>query len=158
MNVVGKIIAGIVLASLAIVVVGIGGCEARKAYYDWQVRRMCEQEGGVTLYGRINVTSLQVQQQPKIDGFLSIPTERLARGDEPAFMRYSETALRDANPRVTRWEEIIIRRSDMAEVGRVVRFRRAGGDFPSFAMPSSFSCPPEVQILPREQEVFRIQD
>ena len=158
MSVLGKVITGVVLAPIVIVVVGIGGCETRKAYYDWQVRKMCEKDGGVILSGSINVTALQAQQQPKIDGFISIPPERLARGDEPAFARYTETVLREANPRVTRWDEVIIRREDMAQIGRVVRFRRAGGDFPSIAMPSSYSCPAEEQILSQRQKMFRIQD
>lgn len=157
MSVLSKVVAGVILAPIAILVVGIGGCEARKAYYDWQVRRMCDSEGGVTIDGYVTVTSQQAARQAKVDGFISIPPEALTRGDEPAFARHKEVVLRESNPRLTRWEETIVRRDDMREVGRVVRFRRAGGDFPSLSMPSSYSCPDERELLSKRQAIFRIQ-
>ncbi len=157
MSTIGRVLAWVVLTPIAVLVAGIGGCEARKAYYDWQVRKMCETDGGVVLSGYVQLTSTQAQQLGKVSSFVSIPTERLARGDEPAFTRHTESVLRDSDPRLTRWEEIIYRRADMKEVGRIVRFRRAGGDFPTLAMPSSFSCPDEREVLSQRQAVFRIQ-
>lgn len=157
MKAIGRVLALVVLTPIVVLVAGIGGCEARKAYYDRQVRKMCEKDGGVVLSGYVQLTSAQAQQLSKVGSFISIPTERLARGDEPAFTRHTESVLRDANPRLTRWEEIIYRRADMKEVGRIVRFRRAGGDFPTLAMPSSFNCPDEDKVLSQRQAVFRVQ-
>ncbi len=156
MSVLGKVIAGVALAPIVIVVVGIGGCEARKAYYDWQVRKLCEQDGGVRISERIRVTAREVDHLPRVDGWLSFGSESLASSEAPAFARLRQTIVRQGNPTIVRYEEEIIRRKDGRVVARAVSYGRSGGDFPFPAEPSRFSCPELSQLYAAKSQIFEI--
>jgi hypothetical protein len=158
MSVVVKATKAILLTPIVVVVVGVGGCETRKAFYDWQITRLCEKEGGVTVFDQVVVSAAEVRSLPKVGEILGIAPEALAKAEEPAFSRTQRTQLHSSGGvSVTRYETDIIRRSDGKLVARSVTFTRAGGDFPSFAHPSTFSCPEQVAIYKAMQGIYRVE-
>lgn len=125
-------------------------CEARKAYWDHQVKLMCEKDGGNTIYEQVIVTAADFQ---KWGGeILGIPHESDQRLDIPFFRRTKSQILHTSNPEVARLETIIIRRSDGKFLGKSIYHFRRGGDFPSWAHDSSFGC--TKSTLPIEKAVF----
>jgi hypothetical protein len=157
MGIAGKVIAGVVLAPIVILVGGIGGCEARKAYYDWQVRKMCEKDGGVTVFERVTLSREEYKQVG-----VAIGEMPLSETDEHSrSLFFSTTAieqLRAANPQIYRRETKIVRRSDRKEISRQVQYGRIGGDFPTFAHPSSFGCSDLRMQLDIEKQTFQLKE
>jgi len=159
MSMVGKVVAAVLLTLVVIGVAGIGGCEARKAYYDWKISRLCETEGGVTVFDQIVVSSTEVSSLPKVGGMLGVAPEALAKSEEPAFSRTKRTLLHSSGGlSVLKYETEILRRSDGKLAARSVTFTRAGGDFPSFAHSSTFTCPEEVATYKSLQGVYRVEE
>lgn len=158
MNRLIKVVAAVLLAPFVLLTAGIGGCEARKAYYDWQVRRMCEKDGGVTVYERITVSPVEASRLPRAGGFLGAAPEALAKDTEPAFSRIRRVQLREGNLSIVRYETEVIRRSDRRIVGRAVTYTRAGGDFPTFAHPSSFSCPETMRVFAGINAIYQVEE
>jgi hypothetical protein len=138
----------------------LAGCTAyvpgKQGYWDAKVKEMCERDGGVTLVAQVPITTSQLRSLGRVGDYPSIPLERFAKPSDPVFIRTHETVIRESNPRVTKWEETIVRHSDLQIVGRTVRYRRAGGDFPSPAEPSSFSCPPDPEIYAQSSKVYQL--
>lgn len=132
----------LVLGPILLVVAAAGGCEARKAYYDWQLRNMCEKDGGVSISERLQIDPSQVVHLPTVDGHVGVAPEALSDPAAPAFGRLKQQVLRRGHQSLMRYEEEIVRRADGRIIARVVTYTRAGGDFPSFAHPSLYSCPP----------------
>ncbi len=157
MSVLGKVIAGVVLAPIVIIVIGIGGCEARKAYYDWRVREMCDRDGGVTVLERKRLSASEAQTLGTVGGFLSIPTKDLANPGSPVYAEDHRTELRASNPEIYRVEERLVWRESAQVFARVVRYTRRGGDFPFFAHPSYFMCPSDVTIFQERERAFEIE-
>jgi hypothetical protein len=138
-----KVLIGIVLAPIALLVIGIGGCEATKAYYDWQVRRMCERDGGVTVYERLPIgADLLAKMKGHISGVPVVPQESANATDIPVFLRQVDQRVREGEPRIGRTEFQIVRRSDGKILAKSIFYSRSGGDFPFTAShPSRFACP-----------------
>ena len=65
MSAVGRVLAWVALTPIVVLVAGIGGCEVRKAYYDSQVRKMCEKDGGVTVIESVTL------KRAEYEGFLN---------------------------------------------------------------------------------------
>ena len=159
MSTFGKVVAGVVLAPIIVLVAGVGGCEARKAYYDWQVREMCKKDGGITVYEHINMSREVAASMGRVGGHLSITIESAAPANDIAFLRGEPNVLREGEPSIRRHEQAIVRRSDGKVVGSVVRYARAGGDFPFTASnPSVFSCPDWPQYYAEIAKIFVVKE
>jgi hypothetical protein len=130
--------------------------EGRKAYWDHQVREMCERDGGSTTYEKVNISRAQFQAWGGVGDVLGLPSESDNRKDIPFFRRSRDEALRTGNPQLMRLETDFVRRSDEKLLGKSVHYFRRGGDFPSWAHESSFGCP--VPTLPIEKTIFIIED
>ena len=155
----GRIIAGIVLVPIVVLVLGIGGCEARKAYYDWQVRKMCEKDGGIRIQEQIQITARQATSMRRVGGHLAIAEEKLAQQEDLAVLRSSTTELRHGSPTLQRLEQSIVRKSDAKVIARVISYSRVGGDFPFTAShPSNFSCPDWPRYYQEIAKVFVIRE
>lgn len=142
MKLVTKVVAGLVVSPLLLLVGGVAGCEARKAYYDSYIRRLCLKDGGAEMYERIKVSPAVAASMGRVGGHLSITTESASSLNDVAFLRGEPSPLRTGQLTVWRHEQAIIRRSDLKVIGRVVRYSRSGGDFPfTGSSPSAFSCP-----------------
>ena len=157
MSTAGRVVAGIVLAPFAVLAFGIGGCEARKAYYDRQVRELCEKDGGVTVLQRMKLSAAEAKRLGTVGGFLSIPTRDRADPRSPVFAEDERTELRSGNLEIYRIEERLVWRESGRVFARVVRYARRGGDFPSFAHPSYFTCPDDVSVFRAREAAFEIE-
>lgn len=148
----------IALLSISALTGCAGYVPGRQSYWDAQVREMCAKDGGVTIYEQIVVTTAQAEKLPKVAGLFGVAPESLAKPDEPAFIRIHLTMIREGNPSVVREQEDIVRRSDGRVVGQAIRYGRGGGDMPSPAHPSGFSCPDYLSIYKGIHQVYRIEE
>lgn len=138
----GKIATLVVLGPIAILVVGIGGCEVHKAYYDWQVRKLCEKDGGVRVYERLSVSTETFASRGGDGGVMSLPDESERQRDVSAFQRVSSKVIKSGYVSIVRYETQVVRWSDSKVMGRLVIYSRSGGDFPFTASaPSYYQCP-----------------
>lgn len=127
-----------------------------KAYWDSRIRQMCEHDGGVTVYERVELSREAFKRLGGVGLALPLPSEADIRNVSPYFQRRIETNLHESNPEVIRAETQIIRRSDGKLLGRSIRYWRRGGDIPSgIAHESSFICPERGDLTP---QVFSVKD
>ena len=143
---------------IVLLVLVFGFYEGRKAYWDSEVKTMCEKDGGVAIAHRIKLTSDQAIHLPRVNGRLSVGSEALAGPATPVFSRLQQRTLREGNPTIVRYEEEIILRADNRVVARAVIYGRSGGDFPSFAHPSRYSCPELSRVYTEISEIFDIEE
>ena len=156
----GQLHANYLMRGLAVMLLTAcaGYTPGSKSYWDQQVKDMCAKDGGVTIYGRISVSADQFAKFGKVGAYVSIPPKASIKADDLAFWDQSTTVIRESNPRVSRYEQVIRRRLDEKVVARVVRYSRVGGDLPTgIAHESSFSCPEEEQILAQREKIFRVE-
>ncbi len=125
-----------------------GFCEARKAYWDHEVRGMCEKDGGATVYQTVVLSPDQWKKMLNEFGDLSIPTKDQIKSDSTLFSETNTTYLKQRSPQVRRSEFRLVRIDDMRLLATQTIYSRVGGDFPSFAHPSSFSC---LDATPRKK-------
>lgn len=131
--------------------------EGRKAYWDYQVREMCAKDGGVKISEVIVLSPREAKAMPKNGGYIGVGPESLASPQVPVFYRVKEAKYREWNPRVSREEKEIVRRSDGRVIATSVVYGRGGGDVPSFAFPSVFYCPDLGQEMKEIDRIFRIE-
>jgi hypothetical protein len=159
MSMLGKVIAAVTLTPIAILIVGIGGCEATKAYYDRQVRELCDKDGGIAIYEKIRISPEIAAFMGRVGGHLSITIESAAPASDIAFLRGEAVVLRVGHPSIERHDQAIVRRSDGKIVARIVRYWRTGGDFPfTTSHPSAFSCPDSPQYYAEIAKVFVVEE
>jgi len=145
-------------ALLALAILVVGFYEGRKAYWDWKTAQLCEAEGGVIINERIRILPEQQAALPGAGGRLAISPKSLAAPNSPAFFISQETTIRDKLPRIVRMDHMVIRRADGKAVGRITRYIRIGGDFPTgIAHDSHFMCPDSEVINERQSEFFQIE-
>ena len=151
----GRVLLWVALTPIAALVVGIGGCEARKAYFDRQVRKMCEKDGGVTVFERVVLDQAEYKRLGGSYGQIPVPEERSASAMDPYVSNTTRKVLKEDSIRITRTDSLLKRRADGKVLARYVSYARVGGDFPSWAHPSSSMCD-----LPNDnvsQQVFTVQ-
>lgn len=147
----------------------LGYVPGRQSYWDEQVKEMCGKDGGMTIYEHVPITKVQVESgvQPSTwtgmgigrgDRKIGAPPKALARPWTLVYSEYKSNVIRDWNPSVSRTEITFIRSDDQSIVARYVLYGRGGGDFPSIAHPSSFSCP-DLQTMASEiNKLFTVVD
>lgn len=146
----------VVLVLLLLLAVAV--FEGRKAYWDYQVREMCEKDGGVLILEHIRISREQEEYLPHAGGVVSVASESLSDPRAPAFARTHETILRDGQPAVIRLEQEVVRRLNGRRVVKAVIYLRTGGDMPSPAFPSSFYCPPLDKVNVDLSKTFIIEE
>lgn len=151
-------VAGLVLSPILVLIAATGGCEARKAYYDWRVRKLCAKDGGARISERMRISPDQAGHLPSVDGRLGIAPELLADPASPVFGRLRQQTIREGQPTLTRYEEEIVRRADGRTIAYVVSYTRAGGDFPTFAHPSLYSCPTPATLRAELEGIFEFEE
>ena len=144
-------VATVTLASCA------GYVPGQQAYWDAKVKEMCEKDGGVKIFEKLRVSKADIELLERVDGKIGVHPKELANPNAPAYEELKITDLRGWNPRVSRSEMIVIRRADQAVVARAIIYARSGGDFPSPAHPSSFSCPDFKTIISDLQQLFIVE-
>lgn len=151
----------ITLAALVITVLGglaaLGYVPGRQSYWDAQVKEMCAKDGGVQIFERLHVSNSDIEALGRVGGKIGIPAKELAHPKAPAYEELKITSLNAGNPQVTRSEMLVVRRIDQAVIARAIIYARSGGDFPSPAHPSSFSCPDFKTVLSDFQKLFIVK-
>lgn len=124
---------------IGLLILAIGFFEARKAYWDYKVREMCEKDGGVRVFETVRLDRQQYSLILNQFGQLSPPLENKAADNVPIVRKFTSTYIRRNDPEVRRDELVVIRRSDEKVLGVSVSYSRVGGDLIALH-PSNFSC------------------
>ena len=145
------------MAIVALLILVFGFYEGRKAYWDSEVKAMCEKEGGIQVYERVVIPARYLDR----DGNIKIPTANTdptrkpfsweAKPDDLFYYTRDHKTIVSGRLVVGRDEVTIVRRVDKKILGKAVTFGRGGGDFPTYAHPSSFRCPRHQDL---EEAVF----
>lgn len=145
---------GIPAVIVTVLLAAIGFYEGRKAYWDNEVRTMCAKDGGVQIIEKVTISKAEASLLPRNDGKLSVAIKELAAANAPVYSESRTVRLRDSGPVVTRTEHTVVRRSDKKVVARWIYYARGGGDFPTYAHPSSFECPDLRRITSDQEQLF----
>lgn len=159
-----NIIVWTVLAAITLLILSALFCEASKAYWDYRVTKMCEEDGGVTVYEKVELTHEEYKKYDGKNGFISVPPEGGSvnvTGRFPYLAKSSTHILREFIPKIIRYESIIYRKSDKKELGKRVAYHRSGGDFPIIVLGyrTGFGCRniPGFK-LNIEQQIFSVKE
>jgi len=135
------------LAALILIPVLVGiFFEGRKVIWDNRVRELCEKEGGVWVYENAQLP----QQYFDRDGLVRIPSKSKnpdhplafeAKPSDPYYYEWIDEPVVEGYLAVGKHTLNVYRAIDNKVLGRMIVFSRSGGDIPTFAHPSSFSCP-----------------
>ena len=146
------------VALIALLILAIGFYEGRKAYWDSNVREMCEKDGGVKIFEKLRISKADIDLLGRVDGKIGVPIKALAHPNAPAYAELKITDLREWNPRVSRSESTIVRREDQAVVAKSVVYARSGGDFPTgLSEGTAFVCPDLKAITSDLQRLFIVE-
>ena len=150
-----KVIVYTPLVLLLFLAATFGFYEARKAYWDHRVREMCDKDGGVFVYDKVEVSRGLIGAFDK--KYPVALREEIANVENyPYFYQSSSLVIHKSSPTVVKGERVIIRRVDGKVMGKSVQYWRRGGDFPTgLAHTSSFVCPPHALL---SEEVFEIAE
>lgn len=136
----------------------MGYAPGQQSYWDAQVREMCAKDGGVTVYERVKLTRSEYQRLGGDRGIVSVPSRNSAGPNAPYVADRKITKIRESNPEVYRRETVIMRVADRKVLSEQVTYGRIGGDFPSYAHPSSYGCADVGLPLDIEQQTFEIME
>ena len=118
----------------------IGFYEGRKAFWDYKVTKMCEADGGATVFENVKITQEEYERLGGINGTIPVSPEKYKK-DSPYFDRTVSEKIHEWNPEVIKRTTEIIRSADEKVLGKQITFSRIGGDTPTgIGHPSSFSC------------------
>ncbi len=117
--------------------------EGRKAYWDYQVDKMCEKDGGVHVYIEQKLPLAYVSDS----GLVKIPFEVKSTIDDLYFIRIVKNKILEGYLSVGSYKTQIIRRKDDIIIAEVISYGRGGGDFLSFAHPSYKSCNTDLNTI-----------
>ncbi|MBY0271552.1 MAG: hypothetical protein K2X06_16980 [Burkholderiales bacterium] len=141
---------------IALLILAILFYEGRKAYWDAQVKEMCAKDGGVTISEQIVLSKADYDRLGGQGGIIPIPSEGKLSIKSPFFTKRIESIINEGNPKVYKVQNLFVRNIDQKVLAISVRYVRAGGDFPSFAHPSSLLCPDQTQTVAQERKIFSI--
>ena len=141
-NKTGKIIGGLVFVPFVLIALGVAYCEINKAYWDHKVKELCEKDGGVSVFEKVEISRKDHPNLINDQGVLIIKTKDNANSEDPYYILYKDNiVLNKENPYVWRSEYAIVRKSDGKELGVQTMYSRRGGDIPTgISHESHFSC------------------
>ncbi len=129
------------LVLLLILALVIAFYEGRKAYWDYQVQQMCEEDGGTVIYEKVLLDRMDAEAKGLMDGNdMVIPSYTDAGSTMGYYIDYESTDIRPTSPRVFRARTTIVRMIDNKTIAEMIVYSRVGGDSPTYAHPSSVSC------------------
>ena len=89
---------------------------------------------------------------------LVIPSSQGAQSSPMYYIKYESKNIREENPRVFRSRTTIVRGKDKNILAEMIGYTRVGGDFPTFAHPSTTACPDADQALRDFRTAVLIKD
>lgn len=136
-----KIIGWVIASPFILIAGGIAFCELNKAYWDHQVKLMCEKDGGVTVFEYIELTPDEFKKHGGNQyGEIRINGKSASPKSDPYFIDFSNSIINKGPPQVGKTITSIIRKSDGKTMSVLVDYGRGGGDLIVIDHPSSFSC------------------
>ena len=148
--------------AMVMVITVLAGCAGyvpgRQAYWDEQVKEMCEKDGGVTVYERVKLTQSEYQRLGGARGIIPVPARSSAGPNAPYVADTKITKIREGSPEVYRRETMIVRSADGMVLSRQIQYGRIGGDFPSPSHHSSYGCSDVGLRLDVERQTFEIME
>jgi hypothetical protein len=149
-----------VCAATFLSAVALSGClgyvPGEKAYWDGEVDALCKKDGGLRVFQKPHLSQEERAILRSKNGKISIPIKDLAPANAPIYGVLTQTYIKEGNPSVSRSQADYVRRTDGAIIATSVTYTRAGGDFPSHAYPSSYSCPDRRQHLLDRDELDKL--
>lgn len=137
-----------------VVVVGVviwyAYCEGRKAFWDHQVDLMCAKDGGIKVFQQEKMSLEMYKHLGGREGEIPIYSRSSSPAYAPYFTEETTTYLHEKNPQVRRSETQYKKSENNKTVATYVYYARVGGDFPSYAHPSSHGCAPQKNGLTRQ--------
>lgn len=133
-----------ILAPTVVIFLFLTGCSALaadKADWDKKITQMCEKDGGVKILEKVHITKKDIEFLGHATGYINVPMKETSSKNAPVYWESTDTYLLKGDPEVWRTNGTVIRRVDQKIVATWIAYFRRGGDAPSFAHPSSFSCP-----------------
>ena len=138
---------------IGVVVMAFLVCEMNKAFWDFRVRPMCEQDGGITVLHRVATPTKYL----RADGDIIIPPlpdppdrppfNWEAHPDDSFYLVREVELLRDGFIKIRRHSTKIVDASSRAVLGEAVVYGRGGGDLPTgITHGSSFLCPKSLDL------------
>jgi len=105
-----------------------------QVYWDHKVKELCEKDGGVTVYEKVELTKDEFDK-------LDIPFERNAKSNSPYYRVSLDDVVINDSPKVWKGGQEIIRKSDGKVLGVQVSYGRRGGDVTTgVSEPSHYEC------------------
>ncbi len=135
-----KVFLLIPLALVLMIFLAVAFFEGRKAYWDYKVREMCAKDGGVKVYERIKINAEDYRRLNGAQGEIPIPERRSATTRAEYVSDTEITWIQRNSLEVYRTEATIRAVPGGRTLARYVNYARVGGDFPTFAHHSTFSC------------------
>lgn len=124
----------------------------RVVYYDWQVKKMCAIDGGITVYETVELPAEMFNQYANRNWIL--PDKAKAKPSDEYFYEREMVYYHRSDPQVTRQQTLIIRRSDGKVLGEYIHYGRGGGDLPGPWEGSYFLCPGPTNGNNFENSIF----
>lgn len=148
----------IVAIPVVLVVIAFLFCEANKAYWDYKVMEMCEEDGGVTVFEKVEISKTDYPNiRVTSKNSLILPSEKNVKLGYPFFYRYNINIIRQGFVNVTRHEQLIVRNRDGKILSKHISYGRSGGDFPTGFHPSHFLCGSDENVLKLLKSVITIK-
>jgi hypothetical protein len=136
-----KLLALIPVVLILLLILVIGFFEGRKAYWDYRVREMCAENGGVTIGEIIDVDKNTYESLKNKFGQIDIPSKGEPRSvGAVAVHSYKDVYIRRSDPEVRRSELAVTRTSSGVVIATSTTYSRVGGDLLALH-PSYFACP-----------------
>ena len=134
----------VVVVSAAIVVlvavIAFGVTEARKAYWDKKVVEMCEQQGGIKVFQKLQLAPGTYDKLLDERKRIRLPAETVAKsGDMYQFTLASEFVV-TGDLQIRKVTQRVIQRPELKVLAEQTSFARVGGDL-LMPHPTSFACP-----------------
>lgn len=99
--------------------------EMRAVNWDQRIAEMCIAEGGVTIYEAVTLTPEEFRSYGPTQGTIRIPSEQASeRSNLPYFRKFSLTYLNESQPRISKLDYLVIRKSDQQVMARSISFGR----------------------------------
>lgn len=117
---------------------------------DNKVLELCKKDGGVKVYEKVELDRDLLDKK----GRISIPHKKNGPLGSKYYYEYSQSYVKQDNPKITRFNYRVIRSSDKKILGESISYTRSGGGLPGPWHGSKFTCPDPMEMPGVEDMVF----
>lgn len=155
-----KVIALTPLVLIGLVMLAFIFTLLNKSYWDYRVKQMCEKDGGVTVYEKVELSEEEYKKYGGRAEPIRVPLEDSSSTNFFYVKKWLVHTLHKTNPEVIKSEFVVYRKYDGKKFGKMITYTRSGGDFPTIiGHPSGFSCRDIPGFkLNLEQQIFSVKE